>query len=135
MGADIPTSSGGPSTAGGEATTGASSIGRSAGLRARGEKDGLTRVEAERDLRRLVEADAAQAARPAVERAKCVDEAANALRERLELEGIRSSYRRNLESMQRVHVSPALADRRVDSVRREDIERLARAMAQRRRAA
>jgi len=81
-----------------------------------------------------VEADAAQAARPAVERAKCVDEAANALRERLELEGIRSSYRRNLESMQRVHVSPALADRRVDSVRREDIERLARAMAQRRRA-
>jgi len=102
----------------------------------RGErKDGLTRVEAERDLRRLVEADAAQAARPAVERAKCVDEAATVLRERLELEGIRSSCRRNLESMQRVYVSPALADRRVDSVRREDIERLARAMAQRRRAA
>jgi len=33
--------------------------------------------------------------------------------------------------MQRVHVSPALGDRRADSVRREDIERLARAMARR----
>ena len=100
-------------------------------VRARGEKNGLTRAEAERALRRLVEADATQDARPVVERPKSVDEAANALRERLELEGIRPSYRRNLESMQRVHVSPALGDRRADSVRREDIERLARAMARR----
>jgi len=100
-------------------------------VRTRGEKNGLTRAEAERALRRLVEADATQDARPVVERPKSVDEAANALRERLELEGIRPSYRRNLESMQRVHVSPALGDRRADSVRREDIERLARAMARR----
>ena len=52
-------------------------------------------------------------------------------RGRLDIEGARLSYRQNCESMQRVHVSPALGKRRVDTVRREDVERLARAMLKR----
>jgi hypothetical protein len=43
------------------------------------------------------------------------------------IEGARLSYRQNCESMQRVHVSPALGKRRVDTVKGEDVERLARA--------
>ena len=63
--------------------------------------------------------------------ATTVDEVADELRGRLEIEGARLSYRQNCESMQRVHVSPALGKRRVDTVKREDVERLARAMLKR----
>ncbi len=100
-------------------------------IRVRGESDGLTRTEAERGLRRLIEAEARRPPRAPEQRAPTVDEVADELRGRLEVEGARLSYRQNCESMQRVHVSPALGKRRVDTVKREDVERLARAMLKR----
>jgi hypothetical protein len=50
------------------------------------------------------------------------------LRARLEVAGARLSYRQNCESMQRVHISAALGRPKVDAVRTEDVERLARAL-------
>jgi integrase len=44
------------------------------------------------------------------------------------IEGARKSYRQNLESMQRVHISPALGKRKVAAVSTEDVERLASRM-------
>jgi hypothetical protein len=53
---------------------------------------------------------------------------ATALRERREIEGIRPSDRRNLESMQRVYIQPLLGKRPIDAVRQSDVERLGRRM-------
>ena len=50
------------------------------------------------------------------------------MRERITIEGARRSYRQNCESMQRVHVSPAIGKRKVASVTTRDVERLASAM-------
>jgi integrase len=100
-------------------------------VRARGESDGLTRSQAERGLRRLIETEVLRP-RPSVEaRPPTVDEVAEELRGRLAIEGARLSYRQNCESMQRIHVSPAIGKRRVDSVTRSDVERLARSMLER----
>jgi hypothetical protein len=41
--------------------------------------------------------------------------AANALRERFAIEGARLSHRQNTESMQRIHVSPTLGKRRIET--------------------
>ena len=78
-------------------------------VRAAGESDGITRAQAERAFRK-VQADEARKsrARAKPKRAVTVDFAADALRERLAIEGARLSYRQNTESMQRIHVSPAL---------------------------
>ena len=57
-----------------------------------------------------------------------VDQAADRLRERIAIEGARLSYRQNCESMQRVHISPALGKRKVAAVTTEDVERLASRM-------
>jgi integrase len=100
-------------------------------VRVRGESDGLTRAQAERGLRRLIEAESLRP-RPSVEeRPRTVDEVADELRGRLAIEGARLSYQQNCESMQRVHISPAMGKRRVDSITRSDVERLARSMLER----
>jgi hypothetical protein len=100
-------------------------------VRVRGESDGLTRAQAERGLRRLSEAESLRP-RPSVEEPpRTVDEVADELRGRLAIEGARLSYRQNCEAMQRVHISPAIGKRRVDSVTRADVERLARSMLER----
>jgi hypothetical protein len=78
-------------------------------VRPRGEKDGLTRTEAERALRRMIEAESMRRAPTVDERPRTVDEVADLLRDRLAVEGARLSYRQNCESMQGVHVSPVLA--------------------------
>lgn len=96
-------------------------------VRNRGEKDGITRAEAERGLRRLIEADERRP-EPPPERALTVDDVADQLRERLAIEGARLSYRQNCESMQRIHVSPAIGKRKIETVTRQDVERLGRAM-------
>jgi hypothetical protein len=44
------------------------------------------------------------------------------------VEGARLSHRQNCESMQRVHISPALGKRKADAAKTDDIERLARAL-------
>ncbi len=97
-------------------------------VRSRGESDGLTRVQAERAARTLIEKDGAKPARTVEERRLTVNDVADALRDRLLLEGARLSYRQNCESMQRVHVSPAFGKRRIETIDTDDVERLARAM-------
>lgn len=101
--------------------------------RTSGNADGLTRPQAEQALRRVVAEEAAKlpSERRLYKEVVTVDQVADLLRERLEIEGARRSYRQNCESMQRVHVSPALGKRRVASVTTEDVERLARAMLRR----
>ena len=84
-------------------------------VRARVEKDGITRAEAGRVSRRLVdELNAKAAAAPPAAPPPTVDEVVDEVRARIEIEGARLSYRQNIESMTRVHVSPAIGKRRVD---------------------
>jgi integrase len=88
----------------------------------------LTRAEAERAARRLVEQQGMERSATVRERPPTVDEVADQLRDRLAVEGVRLSYLQNCDSMQRIHISPAIGKRRVESVKRQDTERLARAM-------
>ena len=74
-------------------------------VRVRGSKEGLTRPQAERELRRRIERETSRPAPSARERARTVDDMVDALRDRLEIEGARLSYRQNCASMQRVHIS------------------------------
>src|SRR4051794_4356188 len=97
-------------------------------VRKRGEKDGITRADAERGLRRLVEVETRRPEPSPEERARMVDEVADELRERLAIEGARLSYRQNCESMQRIHISPVIGKRRIETVTRQDVERLGRSM-------
>ena len=98
-------------------------------VRAAGDSDGITRAQAERMFRK-VQADEATISRAKAKRKRAVtvDFAADTLRERLAIEGARLSYRQNTESMQRIHISPALGKRRIETVTRQDVERLARSM-------
>jgi hypothetical protein len=96
-----------------------------------GSSGGLTRAMAERALRQAQETELAAAPPAADARGRTVDDAANALRDRLELQGARKSYRQNCESMQRVHISPAMGSRRVAEVATADVEALARSMLRR----
>jgi integrase len=98
-------------------------------VRPPGSGEGLTRAMAEQALRKVLEAEPTQVVDD--ERGRTVDDAANALRERLELQGARKSYRQNCESMQRVHISPAMGSRRVGEVSTADVEALARSMLRR----
>jgi hypothetical protein len=81
-------------------------------VRARGESEGLTRKEAERAIRRLMELESVRPRPTTEERSRTVDDVADELRERLAIEGARLSYRQNCESMQRIHISPAIGRRR-----------------------
>jgi hypothetical protein len=88
--------------------------------RTAGAADGLTRAQAEQAFRRVQAAEHSRRRVDVVAEIVTVDSAAEALRARLALEGARRSYLQNCESMQRTHISPALGNRRVDSVRRAD---------------
>src|SRR4029077_1750330 len=97
-------------------------------VRTPGERDGLTRAQAERAFRRVMEEEA-HAPRPVRgARVPTVDEAATSLRERLELRGTSRSYRTACEYMQRVHIKPALGERPVGEIERGEVEALARAL-------
>ena len=61
----------------------------------RGEKGGLTRSEAERALRRLIEVESLRPSPTIEERPRTVDDVADDLRERVAIEGARLSYRQN----------------------------------------
>jgi integrase len=93
-----------------------------------GSADGLRRAQAEQAFRRVQAAEQTRSRVDVVAEIVTVDDAAEVLRARLAMEGARRSYLQNCESMQRVHISPALGKRRVDSVRRGDIERLVRSL-------
>ena len=100
-------------------------------VRAPGENGGLTRSQAERQFRRMQEAEEL-APRPAVgSRVPTVDEMGRSLRERLELRGVRKSYLENCEYMQRVHIGPLLGDRIATDVERGDVEAFGRALLKR----
>jgi len=96
---------------------------------ARGESGpgGLTRAEAERQFRKLQEAEERRPIRAGVER-HTLDEATDSLRRRLAVEGARKSYLQNCESMQRVHILPRLGDKPVDRVTIADVETVVAAM-------
>jgi integrase len=100
-------------------------------VRNTGEKDGLTRTQAEREFRRLQDEED-RTPRP-VHGADIptVDAVADSLRERLELRGRRTSYRANCEYMQRVHISPSMGDRHITDIERHDIEALTRTLLKR----
>jgi integrase len=97
-------------------------------VRTTGERDGLTRAQAEREFRRMQEQEEV-APRPAPgARVPSIDEVASSLRERLELRGARRSYRENCEYMQRVHISPFMGERKITDIGCSDVEQLARVL-------
>src|SRR3954471_8192669 len=97
-------------------------------VRTRGDSDGLTRAQAEQAFRRVRAEEASRKPVDPVVEILTVDQVADRLRERVAIEGARKSYRQNLESMQRVHISPALGKRKIAAVNTEDVERLASRM-------
>jgi hypothetical protein len=76
----------------------------------------------------MVELESRRPTPAVVERIRTVDEVAEAARERIALEGARLSYRQNCESMQRIHITPAMGAHRIDAVTQDDVERLAASM-------
>jgi integrase len=100
-------------------------------VRTPGERDGLTRTQAERAFRRMQEAEEHRPRPRADAPSPTVDELAASLRERLELRGRRKSYRENCEYAQRVHIGPRLGDRRAADVSTADVEAFARALLKR----
>jgi len=97
-------------------------------IRRPGESDGLTRPQAERELRRMQDAEerAPKPARGA--QSPTVDEVGNSLRLELRIGGARRSYLEGCESMQRVHISPHLGALAVTSVTTAHVEAVASAM-------
>jgi integrase len=96
-----------------------------------GEKDGLSRAQAERDFRRL-QAEEDHIPRPVHgAAAPTVDDVADSLRELLELRGRRRTYRDNCEYMQRVHISSFMGERKITDIARHDVEALTRVLLKR----
>jgi integrase len=97
-------------------------------VRSVGERDGLTRTQAERGFRRIQEEEE-QTPRPRHDaEVPSVDTVADSLRQRLALSGARRSYRENCASMQRAHIGPGLGAIRITDVTTADVETLAAAM-------
>src|ERR1700754_3575830 len=101
--------------------------------RTKGGSDGLTRAQAEQAFRRIQAEEATRRPVEPVVEIVTVDQAAERLRERIAIEGARLSYRQNCESMQRVHISPAMGKKKkkVAAVTTRDVERLASSMLER----
>lgn len=97
-------------------------------VREAGSSEGLTKTQAERAFRKLQE-DEERRPRPTAEAARrTVDDAADSLRRRLALDGARKSYLEGCESMQRVHISPAMGGKPLEHVTRAHVEALGAAM-------
>jgi len=94
-------------------------------VRTSGSRDGLTRPQAEREFRRMQDTEERRPSprREAVRHT--LDEAADSLRRQLALQGARKSYLQNCESMQRVHLRPALGDRPLEKLTSAHVEALA----------
>ena len=97
-------------------------------IRTPGEADGLTRLQAERQFRRMQEAEEHTPRPEPGAYVPTVDELATSLRERLELRGTRKSYREACEYMQRVHIAPHLGDRKITDVSTADVEAFGRTL-------
>jgi integrase len=97
-------------------------------IRTPGEGDGLTRTQAEREFRRMQDAEE-RAPRPVRgERSPTVDEVGDSLRQKLRLSGARRSYLEGCESMQRVHISPRFGAMPVTDITTAHVEVMAGAM-------
>jgi hypothetical protein len=97
-------------------------------VREAGSSEGLTKTQAERAFRKLQE-DEERRPRPTAEAARrTVDDAADSVRRRLALDGARKSYLEGCESMQRVHISPAMGEKPLERVTRAHVEALGAAM-------
>jgi len=88
---------------------------------------GLTRAEAERQFRKIQDAEERRPIRAGAER-HTLDEVTDSLRRRLAVEGARKSYLQTCKSMQRVHILPRLGGKPVDRVTIADVESVAAAM-------
>jgi integrase len=97
-------------------------------LRTPGERNGLTRAQAERAFRRLQDAEERVPRQVRGAEVSTVGEVADSLRQKLSLSGARRSYLEGCESMQRVHIEPRLGSSRVNQVTSADVEALAAAM-------
>ena len=93
-----------------------------------GESDGMTRAMAEREFRRIQHAEEHSPRSPRPRERRTISEASDSLRRKLAVGGARPTYLSCCESMQRVHVDPALGDLRLEKATRGDVEDLAAAM-------
>ena len=96
-----------------------------------GERYGLTRAQAEREFRRMQEAEEREPRSARNAHIPTLDELATSLRDQLELRGVSSTYRANCERMQRVHIAPGLGGRAAGDVSTEDVEAFARVLIKR----
>ncbi|MDQ6750052.1 MAG: hypothetical protein M3Z33_04785, partial [Actinomycetota bacterium] len=90
-------------------------------VRTVGRGDGLTKAQAERQLRRLRELDSPRAAGAGGR--VTTAEAGEELCRRLELKGRKKSHRMTVASDLRNHIAPFFAGRTLDRITSEDIER------------
>jgi len=97
-------------------------------IRKAGESDGLTRAQAEREFRRLQDAEERAPKPIRGVRRPTVDEVGDSLRQALRLGGARPSYLEGCESMQRVHISPRVGGLAGDDLTTAHAEALATAM-------
>jgi len=85
-------------------------------VRSVGERDGLTRAQAEREFRRLQDTEERTPRPVRGAEAPNIGEVADSLRQQLALGGARRSYFEGCESMQRVHIAPRLGSLTVSDV-------------------
>lgn len=97
-------------------------------VRIPGESTGLTRLQAEREFRRMQEAEEIAPRPEPGAPIPTVDEVATSLRERVELRGSRKSYRETCEYMQRVHITPHIGGRKITDISTADVEALGRSL-------
>jgi integrase len=97
-------------------------------VRTPGESDGMTRAMAEREFRRVQQAEERTPRAPRPRERRTVSEASDSLRRQLAVGGARPTYLSCCESMQRVHVDPSLGDLRLEKTTRGDVEDLGAAM-------
>jgi integrase len=84
-----------------------------------GVRDGLTKTQAEREFRRMREAERS----PEPDTPVTVEEAGQELSRRLELRGRKKSHRMTVASDLRIHLSPFFGERTLDRITPEDVER------------
>lgn len=85
------------------------------------ERDGLTKPQAEREFRRMRQAEALP--RRSGPARVTIEEAGAELRKRLEIKGRKKSHRMTVESDLRNHISPFFGTKDLDRIAPEDIER------------
>ena len=97
-------------------------------VRSAGTSDGLTRAQAEREFRRLQDAEERDPRAVHGAHVSTVSEVADSLRQQLAMTGCRRSYLQNVESMQRVHITPRIGHLPVTKVTTAHVQAVVGAM-------